>query len=233
MPARTSSAPTAAAVAEAQAEAALQARLEAAVESLLAEIGLDCTPQMMTRAESDACSEFEMVSRTASDPETALITDASDAKQWLGPAVHLIKTTSAPLDSASLDSAESAAFYSPGLQSVTAASSFQPFKSSQSLEQHEDFYRMNDDMASSSVSVGDVQLDMAGSDSGLTVQEGHPAAVCFAATHNGISTAFDDSASEAGSCGESVLSLVSASTFGDDSEETAADSGTPDEWEII
>ena len=227
--AHLSQALNAAAPAVATADPAVEARLEAAVQSLLAEIGIDCSSPLM-RADSDACSDFEMVSRAASDVETAFSTETFGANQWLGPAVQLVKTTSAPLDSASFDSAESAAFYSPSRQSAAAST---PFECSGAFER-EDVNSRADAMTSSAVSVEDVKLDMAGNGSSMTIQEAHPAAVCFAAMDDAVSTGFDESASETGSCSESILSLVSATSFGDDSTEAAGESaGSPDEWEII
>lgn len=206
--------------AAAVADPAQEARLEAAAEGLLAEIGIDCSSQTMTRADSDACSEFEMVPAAAADMDTKISAKGLDAGQWLGPAVQLVKTTSATLDSASYDipdSAESAAFYSPRLQSAS--------------EPEFALVAMHDVRTSSTVSVGDVRLETAGDDSRMTEQARQPAAVCAAAIDNGSETGFGESASGSGSDSDSVLSLVSASSFGD--EEMVDDLESPEEWEMI
>lgn len=181
--------------AAAVADPAHEARLEAAAERLLAEIGIDCSSQPMFRADSDACSEFEMVPRAESDTETEFTNEDFGAKQWLGPAVQLVKTSSAPLNSACFDAA--------GLS-------------------------MGGSVASSMISAEDVKLDVAGEGSELTTA---PPAVCFAEVNSSNGKGLDDSASESDSYSESDLSLVSASSFGE--EMMADDFSKPDEWEVV
>ena len=216
--------------AAAVADPALEARLEAAAVCLLAEIGIDCSSQPMTRADSDACSEFEVVPRTAADMEKAFSTESFGAKHWLGPAVQLVKTTSGPPGAASLGSTGSAAFYSPGPQSATPQSAT-PQSATSQFEREVKLSFMDDGMTSSTVFVEDVQLDVAGDESAMTIQAPHSAAECLAAVESSIGTELDDSASETGSYSDSDLSLVSASSFGD--EEMSTEFATPDEWEMI
>lgn len=200
---------------------AMEAMLEAAAESLLAKIGIDCSAQPMPRADSDACSEFQMVARAEPAQETAFTTGDFGAKQWLGPAVQLTKATSAPLASAYFDAAESSLSYSPIQTSATGLS-----------ERERNLSHVNGSMAGSMISVEDVKLDIAGEGSDMTAPAPHLAAVCFAAVDNSSGRGIGDSASESGSYSdsESDLSLVSATSFG---EEMSEDSATPDEWEMI
>ena len=221
--------------AAAVADHATEAMLEAAAECLLAEIGIDCSAQPMARADSDACSEFEMVPRTEPAKEAAFTPGDFSAKQWLGPSVQLAKATSAPLASAYFDAAESLLPYSP-IQ--TSATGF--FKPERNLP------HVDGSVAGSLISLEDVKLDMAGEGSDMAGEgsdmagEGsdmtgpapHLAAVCFAAVENGSGRGLGDPASESGSYSdsESDLSLVSATSFGG---ETAEEFATPDEWEMI
>lgn len=197
---------------------AQEARLEAAAECLLAQIGIDCSSQPMGRADSDACSEFEMIPRVESDKETAFTFEDFSSKQWLGTSVQLAKTTSAPLDSASFD----AVGYSPSQKSTTGHGPF---------EREASPVFTDDSVASSIVSVEDVKLDIAGEGSELTIPAPHHAAVCFAAVSSSDGRGLDNSASESGSYSESDLSLVSASSFGE--EMMSEDFSAPDEWEVI
>ena len=199
---------------------AQEARLEAAAECLLAQIGIDCSSQPMARADSDACSEFEMVPRADSDKEPAFTTEDFGGKQWLGPAVQLIKTTSAPLDSAYFDAAESSVFDSSCQIPATGHGV---------LEREASLLSTDDSVASSMVSVKDVKLDVAGGRSELTAPAPHPAAVCCAAVSSSDGKRLNDSASD--SYSESDLSLVSASSFGE--EMMAEDFPTQDEWEVV
>ena len=201
---------------------AQEARLEAAAECLLAQIGIDCSSQPMARADSDACSEFEMIPRVESDKETAFTFEDFSSKQWLGPSVQLAKATSAPLDSASSDAVDSSVFYSPSQNSFTGHGSF---------ERETSPLFSDDSVASSIVSVEDVKLDVTGGGSELTAPAPHHAAVCFAAASSSDGRGLSDSASESGSYSESDLSLVSASSFGE--EMMSEDFSAPDEWEVI
>ena len=108
--------------APAVADPAFEASLEVAAASLLAEIGIDCSSELITRANSNAHSKFEFISRAASDTETAVNSNDFGGDQWLGPAVSLAKSASAVLGSAVLDSTESAALYSPTLHSTAPIS---------------------------------------------------------------------------------------------------------------
>ena len=213
----TTSTPAAAVVNPAQ-----EARLDAAVECLLAQIGIDCSSQPMARADSDACSEFEMVPRAESDRGTALPVQDFGAQQWLRPAVQLVKTTSAPLDSACFDAAEPSVFYSPSQSSGTGHGFF---------EREAHLSSADGSMASSIISVEDGKLHVAGEGSELTTPAPHPAAVCFAAVDRSDGHGLDDSASDSDSYSESDLSLVSASSFGE--EMVAEDFVTPDDWEVV
>ena len=208
--------------AAAVADPAQEARLEAAAECLLAQIGIDCSSQPMARADSDACSEFEMVPWAESDKETAFTIEEVAAKQWLGPKVQLVKTTSAPLHSVYFNAAGSSVFHSPSQSSATEHDLF---------EREADLLSVDGSVASSVVSVEDVQLDVAGEGSELTTTAPHPDAVCFAAVHSSNGKGLDDSASESDSYSESDLSMVSASSFGE--EMMAEDFSTPDEWEVV
>lgn len=208
--------------AAAVADSALEGRLEAAAERLLDQIGIDCSSQPMARANSDACSEFEMVPRAESDKETAFSVEDFGTKQWLGPALQLVKTTSAPLDCLYFDAAEPSVFNSPSQNSATGHDH---------LERRANLLSLDGSVASSIISVGDVKLDVAGEGSELTTPSPHPAAVCFAAVSNSHGHGLDDSASDSDSYSESDLSLVSASSFGEEMMAEAFE--TPDDWEVV
>lgn len=198
---------------------AMEAMLEAAAECLLAEIGIDCSAQPMPRADSDACSEFEMVPRAEPAKEAAFATEDFGAKQWLGPAVQLTKATSAPLASAYFDAAESSPSFSP---SQTSATGF--------LKPERNLSHVDGSVAGSLISVEDVKLDIAGEGSDMTAPAPHLAAVCFAAVDSSTGSGVGDSPSESYRDSESDLSLVSATSFGG---EMAEEFATPDEWEMI
>lgn len=207
--------------AAAVADHAMEAMLEAAAECLLAEIGIDCSAQPMARADSDACSEFEMVPRAEPAKETAFATGDFGTKQWLGPAVQLTKATSAPLASAYYDAAGSSLSSSPSQTSATDL-----------FERERNLSHVDGSVAGSMVSVEDVELDIGGEGSDMTAPAPHLAAVCFAAVENSSGRGLGDSASGTGSYSdsESDLSLVSATSSG---EEMAEDLAAPEEWEII
>ncbi len=236
-------APTAPAVVD----PAFEASLEAAAESLLADIGIDCSSQLITRVGSDAHSEFEFISRAASDAETAVTTEEFGGNQRLGPSVHLAKSTSAIPHSA-----ESRAFYSPVLHSTGHISAVQ---GSTACEHDEEVCSMDEILTSSTISLEDVTIDV-GNDSGMTIQEGPiGAAMCLAVDDDTSATNRDDvqrwfdqrwagmardadmdaeSASEDGSIMSSEASLVSASSFiGETMEEADGAAAAGDEWELI
>lgn len=209
--------------AAAMADPAMEARLEAVAERFLAEIGIDFSAQMMTRADSDACSEFEMVTVDASDTESVFSDKSLSAEQRLGPAVQLVKTTSATLVSMlynTFDSAESGEFYSLRLQSASGPS-----------EPELDLVAMHVDVTNSMISGGDVSLGLEEDDSGMNSPTADTVFVFPAAFNSSSGAGVDDSASESDSYSDSVLSLVNASSFGD--EAVAGDSECPDEWELI
>lgn len=203
--------------AAAVADPAVEARLDAAAERFLAEIGIECSAQTMTRADSDACSEFEMVTVAASDTESEFSAKSWGAAQRLGPAVQLVKTTSATLVSALYNTGE---FYSPRPQSASGQS-----------EPELDLVAMHVDITDSMGSVGDARLEIVDDDSGMTTEAADTVSVFSAASDSSSEASLDDSASKSESYSDSVLSLVSASSFGD--EAMAGDSESPDEWEMI
>ncbi len=228
---------------------AFEASLEAAAESLLADIGIDCSSQLISRVSSDAHSEFEFISRAASDAEKAVVTEEFDGNQRLGPSVHLAKSTSAIPRSA-----ESRASYSPVLHSTGHISAVQ---GSTAWEHDEEVCSMDEILTDSTISLEDVTIDV-GSDSGMTIPEDSlGAAMCLAVNDDNSAPDYDkiipfpsaaqrwagmdrdadvdaESASEDGSIMSSEASLVSASSFiGETMEEADGAAAAGDEWELI
>ena len=226
---------------------AFEASLEGAAESLLADIGIDCSSQLISRVSSDAHSEFEFISRAASDAETAITTKEVGGSQRLGPSVHLAKSTSAIPHSA-----ESRDFYSPMLHSTGHVSAV---LGSTACDRDEEVCSMDEILTESTISLEDVTIDV-GNDSGMTIQEGPVgAAMCLAVDGNNSATNRDDvqhwfdqrwagmardadmdaeSASEDGSIMSSEAMLVSASSFiGETMEEADAAAAAGDEWELV
>ena len=227
---------------------AFEASLEAAAESLLADIGIDCSSQLISRVSSDAHSDFEFISRAASDAETAITTEQFGGSQRLGPSVHLAKSTSAIPHSA-----ESRAFYSPMLHSTGHISAVQ----GSTACEHDEEVCMDEILTESTISLEDVTIDM-GNDSGMTIQEGPiGAALCLAVNDDNSAPHYDriipfasaaqrwagmdrdadvdaESASEVGTIMSSEASLVSASPFiGETMEEADGAAAAGDEWELI
>jgi len=223
-----------------------EACLEAAAESLLADIGIECSSQLMSRVSSDAHSEFEFISRAASDAETAITTEGFGGNQRLGPSVHLAKSTSAIPHSA-----ESRAFspvpHSTGHNSAILGST--------ACERDEEVCSMDEILTESTISLEDVIIDV-GNDSGMTIQEGpFGAAMCLAVDDDNSATNRDDvqhwfdqrwagmardadmdaeSASEDGSMMSSEATLVSASSIiGETMEEADGAAAAGDEWELV
>ncbi len=246
-PPKVSCLSAASAVAPAVVDPAFEASLEAAAESLLADIGIDCSSQLISRVSSDAHSEFEFISRAASDAETAVTTEEFGGNQRLGPSVHLAKSTSAIPRSA-----ESRAFYSPVLHSTGHISAV---LGSTGCEHDEEVCSMDEILTVSTISLEDVTIDV-GNDSGMTIQEGPiGAAMCLAVDDDNSATNRDDvqrwfdqrwagmardadmdaeSASEDGSIVGSEASSVSASSFiGETMEEADRAPAAGDEWELI
>ena len=226
---------------------AFEASLEAAAESLLADIGIDCSSQLISRVGSDTHSEFEFISRAASAAETAIATEEFGGNQRLGPSVHLAKSTSAIPHSA-----ESRAFYSPVLHSTGHISAIQ---GSTACEHDEEVCSMDAILTESTISLEDVTIDV-GNDSGMTIQEGPVgAAMCLAVDDDTSATNRDDvqhwfdqrwagmardadmdaeSASEDGSMMSSEATLVSASSIiGETMEEADGAAAAGDEWELV
>ncbi len=226
---------------------AFEASLEAAAESLLADIGIDCSSQLISRVGSDTHSEFEFISRAASAAETAIATEEFGGNQRLGPSVHLAKSTSAIPHSA-----ESRAFYSPVLHSTGHISAIQ---GSTACEHDEEVCSMDAILTESTISLEDVTIDV-GNDSGMTIQEGpFGAAMCLAVDDDNSATNRDDvqhwfdqrwagmardadmdaeSASEDGSMMSSEATLVSASSIiGETMEEADGAAAAGDEWELV
>lgn len=226
---------------------AFEASLEAAAESLLADMGIDCSSQLISRVSSDAHSDFEFISRAASDAETAITTEQFGGSQRLGPSVHLAKSTSAIPHSA-----EPRAFYSPMLHSNGHVSAV---LGSTACDRDEEVCSMDEILTESTISLEDVTIDV-GNDSGMTIQEGPiGAAMCLAVDDDTPATNRDDvqrwfdqrwagmardadmdaeSASEDGSMMSSEATLVSASSFiGETMEEADGAAAAGDEWELI
>ncbi|KAL0055797.1 hypothetical protein WJX82_004467 [Trebouxia sp. C0006] len=226
---------------------AFEASLEAAAESLLADIGIDCSSQLISRVSSDAHSDFEFISRAASDAETAITTEQFGGSQRLGPSVHLAKSTSAIPHSA-----EPRAFYRPMLHSNGHVSAV---LGSTACDRDEEVCSMDEILTESTISLEDVTIDV-GNDSGMTIQEGPiGAAMCLAVDDDTPATNRDDvqrwfdqrwagmardadmdaeSASEDGSMMSSEATLVSASSFiGETMEEADGAAAAGDEWELI
>lgn len=220
-----------------------EASLEAAAETLLAEIGIDCSSQLISRVNSEAHSEFELISGPVPEAETTMTNEESDGSQRLGPAVQLAKSCSALPDSAASDSG---LFYSPTLHSAAPTSAI---IESTAFDHGEGVCTMSEAMTESTISLEDVTLEL-GHDSGMPSQDDpNSAAVYLATTNNGHATSYDgvqqwagltrgaDSDAESASDDESMgseASLVSASSFtGDVVGDSQGEAAAADEWEMI
>ena len=217
-----------------------EASLEAAADAFLAQIGIDCRSELSVRANSGAQSEFELVSRAASDAQSALTKQNSRFEQHLGPKVNLSRSASAAVESS--QSFDCDIFAAP-VQSRRVPSMLIDYS-----DAFDDF--MSDCSGSSEGSICslvDIAVDM-GRDSGMTVNDdaANGPATCVVMTDNGtgmsgdevlrwakLTSAPDSIAESADDCGSEVC-MVSAHSFEDDStdDESQADAGG-DEWEML